>query len=84
MAIGIPFVSTPIGASAEIGEAGVTHFSADTPEEWRGALTKLISDEGMRLRMGTRGREHALAHFTVAAQADKLALALREAAGQNS
>ncbi|HCX30418.1 MAG TPA: hypothetical protein DHU55_11735, partial [Blastocatellia bacterium] len=30
MAIGIPYVAAPIGAAADIGEAGVTHFHATT------------------------------------------------------
>jgi glycosyltransferase involved in cell wall biosynthesis len=84
MAVGIPYVVTPIAACAEIGEAGVTHFSATTGSEWRESLTKLISDEDARRRMGEAGRRHALEHYTVAAQADKLAAALREAAGQKA
>jgi glycosyltransferase involved in cell wall biosynthesis len=80
IAVGVPFVATPIGASAEIGEAGRTHFLASTPEEWRAALERLLSDERLRRRMGEAGREHSLAHYTVSAQADKLAAALREAA----
>lgn len=83
MAVGLPFVVTPIGACAEIGESGVTHFCAATQEEWRESLTKLISDKDARQRMGDAGRQHALENYTVAAQADKLAQALREAAGQN-
>jgi glycosyltransferase involved in cell wall biosynthesis len=80
MAVGVPFVATPVGASAEIGEAGVTHFLASGPEEWRDALERLLADEDLRRRMGAAGRRHALAHYTVPAQADKLAAALREAA----
>jgi glycosyltransferase involved in cell wall biosynthesis len=81
MAVGVPFVATPFGATAEIGEPGVTHFLATTPAEWRVALARLIADAGLRRRMGDAGRAHALAHYTVPAQADKLARALAEAAG---
>jgi glycosyltransferase involved in cell wall biosynthesis len=81
MAVGIPYVTTPIAACAEIGETGITHFCAETQEEWQESLAKLISDEQMRRRMGEAGRRHALEHYTVGQQADKLALALREAAG---
>jgi glycosyltransferase involved in cell wall biosynthesis len=84
MSVGIPYVVTPVGACAEIGEAGVTHFCAGTLEEWKDSLSELINDKELRLRMGAAGRAHAQAHYTVAAQADKLAQALREAAGQNS
>ena len=84
MAVGIPYVVTPLGACAEIGEAGVTHFSAASESEWRESLAKLISDKGLRLRMGAAGRNHALARYTVEMQADKLAQALRDAAEQRS
>ncbi len=75
------FTATPVGASGEIGEPGSTHLLATTQQEWRDALTRLLSDAELRRRMGDRGRRHALAHYTVPAQADKLAAALREAAG---
>ena len=38
MAVGIPHVVTPLGACAEIGEPGVTHFCASSRDEWCGAL----------------------------------------------
>jgi glycosyltransferase involved in cell wall biosynthesis len=79
MSVGVPFVATPVGASAEIGEAGATHFLASTQDEWLSALERLLTDAPMRRRMGEAGRRHALAHYTVAQQADKLAAALREA-----
>lgn len=81
MAVGIPYVATPVGASAEIGEAGVTHFAASTQDEWRTHLELLVTDTERRKQMGEAGRRHALQHYTVPQQADKLAAALREAAG---
>jgi glycosyltransferase involved in cell wall biosynthesis len=80
MAVGVPFVATPVGATTEVGEANVTHFLATTQDEWRDALARLVADAGLRRRMGDAGRAHALAHYTVPAQADKIARALREAA----
>jgi glycosyltransferase involved in cell wall biosynthesis len=81
MAVGVPFVASPVGATAEIGEPGVTHLLATTTDEWQASLARLVADAGLRRRMGAAGRAHALAHYTVPAQADKLARALREAAG---
>jgi glycosyltransferase involved in cell wall biosynthesis len=80
MSAGVPFVVTPIAACAEIGETGVTHLSASSQDEWREALERLIADKETRRLMGEAGRRHALEHYTVAAQADKLAEVLREAA----
>jgi glycosyltransferase involved in cell wall biosynthesis len=80
MGVGIPYVATPVGASAEIGEAGVTHLFASTPDEWYGALETLIVDEGRRRKMGEAGRRHVVEHYGLPAQADKLSEALRAAA----
>ncbi len=80
MAVGIPYVVTPVGACGEIGVPGETHLCAATQKEWRDALAKLLSNANLRARMGEAGRRYALQHYTVAAQADKLAAALREAA----
>ena len=80
MAVGIPFVVTPVGACAEIGEPEVTHLAARSEDEWYAALARLLSDAQLRRKMGAAGRQHALQYYTVAAQADKLAEALRTAA----
>ena len=79
MAVGIPYVATPVGAIGEIGEAGVTHFNASTDKEWKHVLEILISDRERRLAMGAAGRRHAEAHYNLPDQADKLAAALRQA-----
>jgi glycosyltransferase involved in cell wall biosynthesis len=79
MAVGIPYVTTPVGACAEIGVPDVTHFLASSPDEWRTALARLLRDATLRQQMGDAGRTHALQYYTVPAQADKLAGVLREA-----
>ncbi|HEX8844384.1 MAG TPA: glycosyltransferase family 4 protein [Pyrinomonadaceae bacterium] len=81
MAVGIPYVVSPVGACVEIGEAGLTHLFASTPTEWTAALKDLLTDEAKRRRMGEAGRRHAEEHYNVPLQADKLAAALGEAAG---
>ena len=80
MAVGAPFVGTPAGVCAELGEAGTTHLHATTPAEWHAALARLLADASLRRAMGAAGRRHALAHYALPAQADKLAAALRAAA----
>jgi len=77
MAVGVPFVTTPVGACAEIGEPNVTHLFARSQDEWCAALAHLLADENLRRRMGAAGRLHALEHYTVAVQAQKLANVLR-------
>jgi glycosyltransferase involved in cell wall biosynthesis len=77
LAVGIPYVVTPIGAPGEIGEAGITHFTARTAEEWVQALSSLIDDPALRQRMGHAGRAHSLERYTVPRFADQMARALR-------
>ena len=79
MAVGVPYVVTPVGATKEIGEVGVTHFCANTDDEWYTALERLIGDAELRKRMGAAGREHVVRHYGLPEQADKLAAALKEA-----
>jgi glycosyltransferase involved in cell wall biosynthesis len=80
MSVGVPFVATPVGASAEIGAEGQTHLFASTEDQWYGALETLIIDAGRRREMGAAGRQHVVAHYGLPAQADKLSAALHEAA----
>jgi glycosyltransferase involved in cell wall biosynthesis len=82
MAVGIPFVVSPVGTCADIGEPNITHLAAMTQDEWTEALGNLLADREIRKRMGEAGRRHATAHYTVPDQADKLAAALREAANK--
>ena len=83
MAVGVPYVATPVGASEELGEVGVTHFFASSPEEWRNALAELIVNANKRKQMGAAGRCHVTKQFALPSQADKLAAVLREAATSN-
>lgn len=81
MAVGIPYVATPIGAVNEIGEVGTTHLVAENADQWRDALEALLSDPDRRKRMGKAGRAHVLEHYALQDQADKLARALFEVGG---
>jgi glycosyltransferase involved in cell wall biosynthesis len=83
MAVGVPYVATPVGASAELGEVGITHFFAANHQEWRDALAELIVNANKRKQMGAAGRCHVTKHFALPAQTDKLAAVLREAATSN-
>jgi glycosyltransferase involved in cell wall biosynthesis len=82
MAVGIPYVVTPIGVAAEIGQANVTNYFASTPAEWIEKLKLLLDDHDTRRAMGEAGRQYALEHFSVGTQADKLARVLSDAMDQ--
>ena len=79
MAVGIPFVMSPIGIAGDMGVTGETHFNASSERDWYTQLEKLLSDSELRSRMGEAGRQHSLKNFTVERQAQLLANTFREA-----
>jgi glycosyltransferase involved in cell wall biosynthesis len=80
MAVGIPYVASPVGAAAEIGIPGVTHFLATSPAEWVERLSALVSDADLRRRMGAAGREYVLQRHSLPVQSPRLAEALADVA----
>lgn len=80
LAVGVPYVVSPIGVCAEIGEPNLSHFSATDAEDWYNSLDKLLSDAKMRREMGIKGRKYSLANYTVSKQADILAQTFRSIA----
>jgi glycosyltransferase involved in cell wall biosynthesis len=76
MAVGDPFVMSPVGICAEVGEPGQTHFNAVSEDDWYNALDTLLGSPDLRGKMGTAAREHAIANYGIEEQADKLAGAL--------
>lgn len=79
LAVGVPFVMSPVGVCAEIGEPDVTHFSAGTDDEWYYFLNKLLSDTQLRKTMGSQARQHSIEQYSLAPHAAKLAEALKGA-----
>ncbi len=76
MAVGVPFVVTPIGVCAELGIDGVTHLTATGENEWFEALSKLLRSSELRRTIGENGRKFAAENYTVAQQTEKLAAVL--------
>lgn len=76
MAVGIPFIVSPVGVCAEMGTEAVTHLCASTYDDWTAALSRLLADGALRRRMGAAGRACAVAHYSVREHADALADAL--------
>lgn len=79
LAVGIPFVMSPLGVCAEIGDPDSTHYNAVSDKDWYNALDKLLSDANLRAEMGKNGREYSLRHFTVSEHVDLLADTFRAA-----
>lgn len=80
MALGIPFVVSPVGVCAEIGIENETHFAATTEKQWYKSLKSLLESFEKRREMGNKGRDYALRHFTVSQQTDKIAKVLHDLA----
>ncbi len=76
MAVGVPFVMSPVGVCAEIGIPGETHFNALTHEDWYNHLDVLLSDKELRKRMGNEGRHFSIANYDLEDHADRLAATL--------
>lgn len=79
MAVGVPFVLSPVGVCQEIAEPGQTHFVARSEHDWYEHLSRLLADASLRRRMGEAGRNHAVAHYSTRIHVQKLAEALRSA-----
>lgn len=88
MACGLPVVASPVGVNRQIVEHGVNGFLAETPEQWEHALQTLLSDAGLRQRMGQAGRKKVEAQYCIQVTGPKLAAMLKDvvdsAAGLNS
>lgn len=73
MACGIPFVMSPVGVCSKMGEPNITHFNAQTGEDWFNSLDTLLSDSLLRTEMGAKGREYSLNSYSISSQTDILA-----------
>ena len=81
MAVGIPAVCSPVGATCDVVRDGMDGFLPTTEEEWVERLCSLIEDPALRRRMGETGRARVEEGYSVAGQAPRLRAVLEEAAG---
>lgn len=79
MACGLPVVASPVGVNSEMIREGVNGYLADTEEQWRNALQRLIRDAQLRSRMGAAGRARAVASYSLSSQAPRLIEVFRSA-----
>lgn len=57
MACGIPTIVTPVGATRDMFREGETALFASTADEWQHAITRLVRDRDLRVRMGKQARK---------------------------
>lgn len=83
MAVGVPFVMSPVGTCAEMGEPGTTHFNAVSEEDWYNSIERLLLNPELRKTMGKAGRRYSLETYTLAKQAEKLSEVFRQSVAKN-
>ncbi len=64
MAAGLPVVVSPVGMNVEVLAMGDIGFSAETHDDWYGALSCLYHDSGLAHRYGANGRLVVEKHFS--------------------
>ncbi len=76
MAVGVPYIMSPVGVCAEIGEPGITHLNAHSDDDWYNSMSELLRNIERRSEMGLAGRTHFADNYDLATQAKKLASCL--------
>ena len=77
MACALPVVASPVGVNRDMVVDGENGFLANSVDEWREILTRLILEPELRARLGKAGRIRAEQHYSLAAQAPHLVKVLR-------
>lgn len=65
MATGVPTVATGIGTIFRIITNGENGFLVNSPSEWEEALSKLITDQELRKKIGTKAVETVEKQFSI-------------------
>lgn len=63
-ALGLPVVSTPLGAKGLYGEDGRNILLADVPRSFSRQVVRLLEDGGLRERLGREGRANVMENFS--------------------
>lgn len=77
MASGVPVVASPVGVNIEIVRDSNCGRLAQTTAEWTAALQELLADSSVSDLLGRAGREAVEKHYSLQAQAPRLANILK-------
>jgi glycosyltransferase involved in cell wall biosynthesis len=72
MACALPVVASPVGVNREIVLSGENGELANSLEEWKASLERLLMDSGLRRRMGEMGRRRVQEWYSLQVQAPRL------------
>ena len=78
MSVGLPVIVTPVGVNQEILSYDEVGFAATSANDWYTALKRLFTERDLGPRLGKSGRRVVEEHYSVTANAPKLAEIFRE------
>jgi glycosyltransferase involved in cell wall biosynthesis len=81
MSVGLPVVVSPVGVNREILDRDQLGLPASSADDWYQALERLYVNHQLGKQMGAAGRRVVQQHYSVIANAPKLAEIFREVAG---
>lgn len=84
MAMGLPIVTTSLGAEGVEAEDGADMFIADAPEEFAAAVLRLLRDDGLCERLGEKARRLAEECFSWEKGVERLERVLLELVGEKA
>lgn len=82
MACGLPVVASDVGANSDIVIDDLNGYLARGPEDWVGALAKLLSSPKLRAEMGANGRRRVEEQYCIQKTGPRMAQFLLRAFGQ--
>lgn len=65
MALGVPALVSPVGVNTEIVTHGQDGYVCETASAWKEALTQLLADPALRVRMGQAARRTVEERYSV-------------------
>jgi glycosyltransferase involved in cell wall biosynthesis len=65
MSLGIPALVSPVAVNKEIVDNGINGYWCNSNEEWKTAITTLIQDADLRVKMGVAAKEKIKNHYSV-------------------
>lgn len=84
MAVGIPVVARRMGSNSEVIQDGVNGFLVETMDEWYERLKLLISNPGLRIKMGENARQTILDKYSLSSQMPRVAEVFEKAVKNDS
>ena len=67
MAVGVPYIASPVGANLEVHEVAAGGLTPRTPQEWITGCSALITSHERRTSLGGSGRDACVASYSVQA-----------------